>query len=245
MSFLELFPFNGSQTHLAPPCFTKQFFFYQSNVAFAVGVPLTFLLMYISFFSKLIKHNYKYLLGNLALCDFFFLCAVQFSNLVHLYVSSNGEKYTPLSCTIYRIGMYAAGASMLCAIPLVSIDRYVVIVLGKEQIFTNRRIFYMCISAYIFPILYLILTLLFPVRLVFDIHCGYMYWFWYVRELMIMPITILTLLSVFCVARLYLYLAKHIKSVSGTLELSRMKDERSLLRVVTMQGKLEINFINI
>uniref|UniRef100_A0A914W6T4 G protein-coupled receptor n=1 Tax=Plectus sambesii TaxID=2011161 RepID=A0A914W6T4_9BILA len=67
-----------------------------------------------------------------------------------------------------------------------------------------------------------------------------MYWFWYIRELMVVPISILSLSSVVCIVKLYLYIAKHIKSVSGYIEQSRLKDERSLLRAITMQGLLPL-----
>src|ERR1700679_4042421 len=110
MDVIELLPLNDSYTYSAPDNYFTNIIYLQIYMGFAVGIPLNLLVMYISFINNEIKENYKYFLGNLALCDILLLCSLVLSNFVHLYVVlfRNGE-FTPLSCTIFRTGMYTFG----------------------------------------------------------------------------------------------------------------------------------------
>ena len=136
---LGLSPLNRSLEHIPDPLFTSTILYKEIYVVFAIGVPLNLMVMYVSFIDKTIEHNYKYLLGNLALCDILYLAGLLVSNLVHVYVTANHINYTPFSCTLYRIWMDAFGACFMNAIPLISINRYFVIVRENGDIFTNRK----------------------------------------------------------------------------------------------------------
>ena len=93
---------NSTNEWTADPYWSTDLIFKESFVCFSVGVPFNLLVIYLSFFNKEIKHNYKYLLGNLAICDMIFLSGITMSNLVHEYVLVNNLTWTPFLCTVYR-----------------------------------------------------------------------------------------------------------------------------------------------
>jgi hypothetical protein len=236
---LGLIPLNRSLEHFPDPLFTSTILYYEVYVAFAIGVPLNLLVMYVSFIDKTIQNNYKYLLGNLALCDILFLSGLLASNLVHVYVTANDINYTPFSCTLYRIWMITFGVCFLNAIPLISIHRYFVIVRGNYDIFTNRNIIFMSLLVY-WPLLYPILAFAHPMYLVGDILCGFNFWFPFIREIILIPVGILASFALFCVIRIYYFLKQHMKMVSTVIDRSKMKDEQSLLLSITIAGILPI-----
>ena len=150
MTIIEIFTpifglmaLNRSLEHIPDPFFTSTILYNEVYVAFAIGVPLNLLVMHVSFVDKTIQNNYKYLLGNLALCDVLFLASLLFSNLVHVYVTTAHINYNPFLCTQYRVWIEAFATCFMNAMPIISINRYFVIVLQNDNIFTNRNIFIM------------------------------------------------------------------------------------------------------
>ena len=189
-SILGLIPLNSSNVTKPPDQnYTHQLLYWEVYFVFLIGVPLNLIVMYISFFDKAIQGNYKYLLGNVALCDILFHCSVLFGNFVYLYLFDNNMFYTPFWCTLGTIWTETFAVSFLNALPLISINRYCVIVLQNE-FFTDNTVLVVSLLIY-WPILYPIMTLSVPQYLLPDIFCGYHYWFYFVREVMLIPSGIL------------------------------------------------------
>ena len=230
---------NSTNEWTASPDWSTTLIFKESFVCFSIGVPFNLLVIYLSFFNKQIVHNYKYLLGNLAICDILFLSGITMSNLVNEYLLASNLFWSPFSCTVYRTLITASSVCMLNALPLISINRYVVIVLDNENIFTNKKMFFICLLVY-YPLLYPLLTLLFPMYLIPDVFCGFNCWFPLIREILIVPVSILSIASVFCIAKTFLFLRKHMKTMSASLERSKLEDEQRVLIAITIQGLLPL-----
>lgn len=239
-SLLGLVPLDSNNTSTAPPAdYDSSFLFRQVYVVCFIGIPLNLFVVYLSFVNKSIQNNYKYFLGNIAICDILFLYGLLMLDLVHTYVVENNLIYTPFLCTMYRIWGQTFCVCYFHSQPLVSINRYVVVVRQNDDFFTNRVVLILCMLVY-WPILYPILAFACPTHLVRDVLCGYMYWFPLIREFMLVPAGILNCISVFCVVKLFLCIREHMKTVSAHLDMSSLKDERSLLIAITIQGILPI-----
>lgn len=235
--FLNVFPANDSATYPVRQDGNTRFVIEQKYVAFSVGVPLNILVIYISLFNKKIEHNYKYLLANLAVCDILFLGALLLSNIIYLHIRSTSGNFTPFSCTLYAVPQYAAGACMISAICLISVNRYFVIVRDKSSLFEGKRMFLACLLVYIpVPLAYVVLTFAHSVYIVKDFLCPSSYWFWFARELLFLQILIHFIILIYSIVKLFRFLTKHLKVVRNSLQRSRLKDERSLIVAVTMQG---------
>jgi hypothetical protein len=183
MSFFDVFgviPSNFSTEFIAD---TDYLLYRQIYFVFLVGVPLNMLNIYLSFFEKTLIGNYKYFLGNLAISEILFLVSLLESNLVHLFVINNNLNYTPFLCTMYRIWQDHTPTSILYAISMISVNRYVTIVHSNETFFTNRRVFFICFATYL-PLLTSVVPILFPLYMLYDDFCGYIYWFPLIRELL-------------------------------------------------------------
>ena len=76
--------------------------------------------------------------------------------------------------------------------------------------------------------------------LVSDFFCGFNFWFPFIREILLIPVGILIPFSIFCIVKIYLFLRRHMKTVSGVSDRSFLKDEQSLLLAITIQGILPI-----
>jgi hypothetical protein len=212
-------------------------FFAALSVPF--GILLNLMVAYISFVKKGIVGNYKFFLGNLAIGEILFHCSLfvwevgYFAPLIF-----NGPiVYTPFWCTILICWGEALGVIFMNALPLIFINRYIIIVLNKNDFFTKRKIFFMCLFTY-WPVLYPILYSAFPMRMVLyeTNFCGHIYYFPFIREFMLIPTGVLVLASTFCVIKLFLHLHRHMKTVSTIADQSKLKDERSLLFTVLFQG---------
>jgi hypothetical protein len=174
VSIFGLIPLNSTNVTAIPvQGYTHQLIFLEVYFVFLIGVPLNLIVMSISFIDKSIAGNYKYLLGNLALCDSLFLCSLLFSNFVHLYIINNNMIYTPFSCTLHSILPLTFGISYLNVLPFISINRYYVIVL-ESGCFTNRIVFILSILVY-WPLLNPVMAFLCPTYFVPDSFCGYNY----------------------------------------------------------------------
>lgn len=239
ITILGLTDLSSNETKAPDPNFTSTFLYKQVYVSFLLGVPLNLFVLYLSLLSKSITGNYKYLLSNCALCEILFLFSLLESNLTHVYVVENNLVYTPFLCSLYRIWTDTFSVCCFNALPMVFINRYCIVVVQKEYIFTNRVILLVCLLVY-WPLLYPLLAFTFPQYLVREMFCGHMYWFPFIREFLLIPVGILTLASIFCVIQLNIFLRNHMKTVSVVVEKSKLKDERSLLIAITVEGLLPI-----
>ncbi len=234
-SILGLIPLNSTNVTKFPDAEdSSSFYSILIYITHAIGIPISLLVMYLSFIDRTIKKNYKYLLGNMAVCNFFVLVGDLVSVLVHKYVVDNELLYTPFRCTLREIWAQTFGACYYNSVPLVSIHRYMIVVHKMDNFFTNKIILCMCLSVY-WPILYPILAFASPSHLLRD-NCGYMYWFPFIREFLLVPVIILSLASVFCIIKFYLFLRKHIKTEIVQRNLLKLQDERSLLKAMIIQG---------
>ncbi len=236
---LGLIPLNSTNTTKIPsPTCTFSNMCIQIYVSNVIGIPINLLIMYLSFTDKTIKKKYIYLLGNIAICNFFILVSNFVSNLVHNYVIDNDLLFTPFLCTLYEIWAQTFTVCYYNSISLVSIHRYMIVVNEMDRVFTNKIILCMCLSVY-WPILYPILAFGSPTHLVID-YCGYMYWFPFIREFLLVPAGILNIVSVFYIIKLFRFLRKEMKTTTLRRDASRLKDERSLLIAMTVQGILPL-----
>lgn len=238
-SILGLTPISNNSTSIPDRKFLSSFLYIQVFVICSIGVPLNLLVIYLSLFHKSIKNNYKYLLGNAALSEILLLFSFLASNVVHVSLINNNMVYDPFWCTIGRIWIQVFSVCYYNAVPLVSINRYVIVVLQKEHIFTFRVTLFLCILVY-WPLLYPLLAFTFPQYLVREVFCGYMYWFPFIREFLLIPDAFLTISSAFSIVKLYLFLRKHIKTVTASVDKSKLRDEKSLLLTTTIEGLLPI-----
>ncbi len=238
-SYLWLVPLNSPNTTKIPSstC-TFSNMCIQIYVSNAIGIPVNLLVLYLSFIDKTIKKNYKYFLGNIAICNLFTLLSILFMNFLEKYLTDSDLLFTPFLCTLYEIWFQTFATCYYNSIPLVSIHRYMIIVREMDHVFTNKIILCMCLSVY-WPILYPILAFGSPTHLL-RVYCGYMYWFPFIREFMLVPAIILSIASIFCIVKFHLFLRKHMKTEIVQRNLLRLKDERSLLTAITIQGILPL-----
>src|SRR5690349_19710975 len=99
-SLFGLIPLNSTDVNSSVNVDTNELYYLQVYPIFLIGLPLNLIVIYLSFVDKNIKGNYRYLLGNLALCDIFFLCSTLLSNLMYVYLLENEMLFTPFWCSL-------------------------------------------------------------------------------------------------------------------------------------------------
>jgi hypothetical protein len=119
-------------------------------IIFSGGILANLLVFYLSFFSPLVTGNFKYFMANLSFCDFLYNLSKCFEACSQTYHSVMNVSYTATSCYARMIFPYLFG---MCfhgfALPLTAVNRYVVIVMRRENWFTKKRVFLLCIMTYL------------------------------------------------------------------------------------------------
>ena len=144
-------------------------------------VPNLFVL-YLSFFSPLLTGNFKYFIANLALCDLcldFTLCFEAYSQIYHDFMN---VPYTATTCYAKEIFIYAfCMCEMGFALPLIAVNRYVVIVMQHNDWFTKRRVFLLCVCSYL-PLTWPLVDFLFAPYVTDYMDCDFIIYTPYIME---------------------------------------------------------------
>ncbi len=116
---------------------------------FTGAIVANIFVLYLSFFSPLVTGNFKYFMTNVALCDLCIILSVCFETCAQMYHDFMNVPYTATSCYARIVFPIAFSAWMCFALPLIAVNRYVVIVMQRNDWFTNRRVFLLCVCCYL------------------------------------------------------------------------------------------------
>jgi hypothetical protein len=199
------------------------------------GIPANLLVLYISFYSKLVVGNYKYFLANLAVTDLFNCFTTIYQLLFHLYHLHYDVPLNISRCYYMVFPAYMFGFYMSASLPLASINRYCVICLDKEEWFTTKRIAMLCALA-CFPILFPIIDFLFAYEVVaYCDFCAYNYFTPFNPEWIIIVLGIYVCPSlIFCNLKVYKKLSTHMSMTKKMLGVEQ-QNERSILKALVIQ----------
>jgi hypothetical protein len=137
--------------------------------------------IYLSFFSPLITGNFKYFMGNVAFCDLCIILSVCYETCAQMYHDFMNVPYTATSCYARMVFPIAFAACMCIALPLTAVNRYVVIVLGRDDWFTNRSVFLLCVGSYL-PLIGPLTDFLFAPYVTNFIDCDFILYTPYIDE---------------------------------------------------------------
>jgi hypothetical protein len=216
--------------------------FLHTFASFAFGIPTSLFVLLVSFFSSKIEGNYKYFIANSAFFDLGYCTAQVFVLCFHLYHIYFNVPMNAVKCTILSFAPNTTGMCLCFAIPLTSVNRYFVIVKGKEKWFTKKLIVLICMTA-LFPILYPIKTFLFARYITICPYCQYSLYIPYSLDIFLIYIIFVSYTAlIFCNYSIYRVLSQHVTSLSkfynSTAE--QIKNERSLLKAIVIQGVVPV-----
>jgi hypothetical protein len=121
-----------------------------SSIIFSGAILANLLIIYLSFFSPLVNGNFKYFMANLALCDLCSNLSVAFGACAQIYHFFLNVPFTATTCYATVVFGYAFDACIFgFALPLTAVNRYAVIVMQRNDWFTNRRVFLLCVCSYL------------------------------------------------------------------------------------------------
>ena len=208
---------------------------------FIVNSCFCLLVIFLSFFTKHLEHDFRYFFGNLAIVD---LCFAIAGLLFHwlqpilsrlfdipenIYVQTIVVKL-PLALTI----------SMIFAIALTSFHRHVIICKQNEAFFTKRRIFVLCLLSYS-PILWPLVVLsirAFVRRL--TANASGVFTFALPYELLVLTLigTLIFVFHFYFMLNLVFYLCKNQARLAETLNKSveEIRKEKRLILAILIQG---------
>jgi hypothetical protein len=210
-------------------------------ISCSIGVPANILVICLSLFSSKIQGEYKYFIANLAFCDLSYCLSCLFQCVFHLYHRFGNVPMNVTRCNWQTFLPYTTGLCTGFAIPLASINRYVVIVLDKDYWFEKKRtVLLLCLTAYI-PVSYMVISFLFSPYVVYFPYCNYTSYIPFgIEPFFAYVIAIVYPTIIFCNYRLYRVLSKHMSSLKTILNktTSQVENERSILKAIVLQGAL-------
>jgi hypothetical protein len=118
-------------------------------IIFSGGILANLFVLYLSFFSPLVTGSFKYFMGNLAFCDLCFNLSLIFAAFFQLYHDLMNVPYTAKTMSIPIMLPWVMIYCIFLAATLTNINRYVVIVMGRNDWFTKRRVFLLCVCSYL------------------------------------------------------------------------------------------------
>ncbi len=125
------------------------------------GILANLFVLYLSFFSPSVIGNFKYFIANLALCDLCFNLSLIFAAFFQLYHDLMNVPYTATTFYVQLMFPWVMMYVSLFAVTLTAANRYVVIVLGRNDWFTVRRVSLLCVCSYL-PLTIALVDFLFP-----------------------------------------------------------------------------------
>ena len=209
---------------------------------FSLGLFTNLLVIYLSYFSKHIKEDFRLFFGNLAAIDSLFALAAMLSSIfTHVFLYYLRAPFDPYLCTVTFL---LSAAFVLCMVPgvmLTSFHRYMVIVRLKKHFFSKTRKISLILFCY-FPLLWPI-SVLSSRKFVDQSSYGcYKFSLPYEYIVLTVPMTLIICAHAFFVIRLFAYLSKNMEEVAATLQkpVEVVKKERSLLRAMLIHGLLPV-----
>ena len=202
-----------------------------------LGLPLNLLIIFLSFFSAEIDGEFKYFLGTLAVWDSAY-CMVMIGAFLFQLVHSNFRlNATIFHCSLINHSAYGCGIAMVLTLPLIAINRYVVIVQQRIDFFTKRKTVLMCLYPCLVLIWPLIDFTIAPYATDYP-RCGLVYYTPYLVEVFVVPVAGSYALIAFCQLKLYRFLSQHISTVSKILRRSEKEvaKERMILKAMMIQA---------
>lgn len=204
------------------------------------GVPANLLVLLLSFSSAEIIGNYKYFIANLAFFDLVYCFGAIFQAASQAYYYFVNVSMNTVSCTLQVVFAYTGGLSLGCALPLTSLNRYLVIVKDKDEWFTRKVVVLICMTA-LLPFFYPIIVFLFAPYVVDDPMCSYtLYIPFSIEPFFVYVIAFCYPLLMFCNYKLYRVLSQHMTVMTKKLKRSveQIKNEKSILKAIIFQGAL-------
>ncbi len=133
----------------APHEFTLPLIMDMTLIIFSGGILANLFVLYLSFFSPLVIGNFKYFTANLAFSDLCLNLAMCFTTLSQMYHDFMNVPYT--ATTFYATIAFPLVfiISVCFSMTLTAANRYIVIVMGRNDWFTKRRVFLLCICSYL------------------------------------------------------------------------------------------------
>jgi hypothetical protein len=212
---------------------------FDSIVIFA---PANLFVLYISFFSKSVVGNYKYFIANQAFCDLLLNFAAIFACLFHQICEKFSIPMTVNSCLFDMALRYMPAMCVQLALPLISINRYFVIVKKNDEMFTTKLIVFLCFTTYA-PFLWPLIEFVFAPYVSYIYICGLypMVPFFWESWLLLIAIYIPTTV-IFCNYNIYAVLSRHISEVSVHLNKTaeQIREERSILKALILQSTVPL-----
>jgi hypothetical protein len=161
---------------------TYPFILYLSCHILSGSILPNLFIIYLSIFSPLLNGHFKYFMANLALCDLCFNLSMLFAASSQIYHDFLNVPFTATTCYARSAFPYAFGlCEMGFALPLIAANRYVVIVMQRNDWFTNRRVFLLCICCYL-PLIIPLVDFLFAPYVTDFMDCDFIIYTPYIVE---------------------------------------------------------------
>jgi hypothetical protein len=216
-----------------------------STNAIFLWIPANLFVLYLSLCSPLVYGNYKYFIANQALADFLYSCSIIFQYIFHLFNETFSIPMTVTRCTIETIFQYVFGFCFQLALPLVSINRYFVIVQRRNQLFTTKLTLFLCSTTYLIPFLWPLIEFCFAPYVSTIFICKYYLMTPYLMESwMIFVCFYVPITLIFCNFKIYVVLSQHISTLSTRLgkTTDQVRNEKSILKALILQSCMPIIF---
>ena len=107
------------------------------SIRFLVNSIFCALVIYLSFFSKHLRSDFRYFFGNLAICDFLYALSIYLYEFLSRATNVLDNIFTH---TLFQLLPSAFADSMLLALMLTSFHRYMLIYKNNGQFFTKKLI---------------------------------------------------------------------------------------------------------
>jgi hypothetical protein len=215
---------------------------YTSSLAFAfinscaIGILPNLIVVYLSFFCRHVKGEFKYFLGNLAIIDLLLCCSNFSAWLIQTEFIAHNWLSNVIWCTIQTEPPFTFAIASAMALPLISVNRYFVIV-RESTWFNVKHIALLCLYPYSILIWWILDVAYAPYVSVFA-RCGYTLYTPYVPEIFIIPIVIGYFILIFCNWKIYRLISGHI-SATTELMLRSGNDytgESAILKAIIIQA---------
>ena len=153
-----------------------------SLAIFSGGILANLLVLYLSFFSPLVVGNFKYFMANLAFCDLCYILSVCFEACSQMYHEFMNVPFSATTCYASIIFQFVFSACMMgFALPLTAANRYIVIVMRRENWLTNRRVFMLCVCSYL-PLTWPLIDFFFAPYVTDYLDCDFIIYTPYILE---------------------------------------------------------------
>ena len=211
----------------------------------ALGVLCNSFLVYMSYFNRHLKNDFRIVFGNLAIIDACFALSLFVYAFFHpFWVNGLGYANNIYLCTGIQASVNAFVMSVIPATVLTSFHRYIVIYKQNELYFTKRKLFLFCMASYYNIVWETLATILSrgyvqPVRV--NNNC-YMFRIPHVVLFNFLQLAILALAHLFFVIRLVQYLWINMGQLAVGLQKTaeEVQKEKRVVKGIVVQGLIPV-----